>query len=53
MNATRLPRTVGGIRAPAARLTWQGAMLLAIGLSSAFLLILTGFTVAMTLIWPG
>lgn len=53
MNATRSPLTVGGIRAPAARLTWQGAMLLAMGLSSAFVLVIAGFTVAMTLIWPG
>lgn len=39
--------------APAARLTWQGAGALALGLTSAFLFVITGFTFAVTLIWPG
>lgn len=53
MKATRLPAAVRGLHAPVARLTWQAATLLAMGLSSAFLLVIAGFTVAMTLIWPG
>lgn len=53
MKATRHPSTVHGVHAPAARLAWQGALLLAMGLSSAFLVVIAGFTVAMTLIWPG
>ena len=31
----------------------EAAMLVAMGLSSAFLVVLAGFTAAMTLIWPG
>ena len=44
---------VHGIHAPAARLTWQAALLLAIGLSSAFLIVLAGFAVATTLVLTG
>ncbi|MEI2805063.1 hypothetical protein [Albidovulum sp.] len=44
---------VHGIHAPAARLTWQAALLVAIGLSSAFLIVIASFAVATTLIWPG
>lgn len=44
---------VHGIHAPTARLTWQAALLLAIGLSSAFLVVIAGFAVATTVVWPG
>lgn len=42
-----------GPAAAAVRAGWQGALLLPLGLSSALLVVLCGFTVAMTLIWPG
>lgn len=53
MKVARTGSAVHGHHAPAARLTWQGAMLVAMGLASAFMLVVAGFTVAMTLIWPG
>jgi hypothetical protein len=52
MRPSRPQATVHGIQAPAARLTWQAALLAAMGLSSAFLVVLTGFAVATTLILP-
>ncbi|MBC7140780.1 MAG: hypothetical protein H5U18_01230 [Rhodobacteraceae bacterium] len=55
MRQIRTPHTpaVHGIHAPAARLTFSAAMLVAMGLSAAFLVVLAGFTAAMTMIWPG
>ncbi len=55
MKLIRTPptRAVHGVQAPAARLTFSAAMLVAMGLSSAFLVVLAGFTAAMTMIWPG
>ena len=44
---------VRGLHAPAARLTWPAALLVAIGLSSAFLIVIAGFAVAATIVWPG
>lgn len=55
MKQIRTPQTrlIHGVHAPAARLTFSAAMLVAMGLSSAFLIVLAGFTAAMTMIWPG
>jgi hypothetical protein len=41
---------VRGLHAPAERLTLNAAFLVAIGLSSAFLLVLAGFMLAITLV---
>lgn len=46
-------RTVDGIAAPAPRVTFSGALLLASGLSVFLIVAMTGFTFAMTMIWPG
>jgi hypothetical protein len=47
------PRTVDGVTAPSPRLTLSGALLLASGLSAFLLVAMTGFTFAMTMVWPG
>jgi hypothetical protein len=44
---------VHGIHAPATRLTWQAVLLVAIGLSSAFLIAIASFAAATTFVWPG
>jgi len=53
MTPDRTPATVRGHCAPTPRLTWQAALLVALGLSSAFLLVLAGFAAATTLLWSG
>ncbi|MGL4280265.1 MAG: hypothetical protein ACRCS0_07865 [Albidovulum sp.] len=46
-------RKSGKTVAPVPRATFSGFFLLASGLSTSLLIAMTGFTVAMTLIWPG
>ncbi len=53
MAQNRIRTAVRGFHAPAARLTWQAALLLAMGLSSAFLVVLAGSALALALIAPG
>ena len=46
-------RTVDGVHAPAPRITFSGVLLLASGLSASLMVAATGFTLAMTMVWPG
>ena len=55
MDMIRTPETrkSGKTKAPAPRVTFSGAFLLAGGLSAALLTAMTGFTLAMAMVWPG
>jgi hypothetical protein len=46
-------RTVDGTAAPARRVKFSGVVLLASGMSVFLMVVMTGFTLAMTMIWPG
>jgi hypothetical protein len=53
--AAARPRAIAGVRAATPRLTLSAAVLIALAMSSAFLLVLSGFTLAATLTlagWP-
>lgn len=47
------PQKSGKTVAPVPRLTFSGAILLASGLSVALITAMTGFTLAMAMVWPG
>lgn len=53
MIRTDETRNSGKTKAPGPRVTFSGAFLLAGGLSAALLTTMTGFTLAMTMIWRG
>lgn len=48
----RPPRRVAGIHAPAPRLTFTGALLLALALSTSFVVAMAGFATALSVAWP-
>lgn len=47
------PRAIAGVRAATPRLTLSAAFLIALAMSTAFLMVLTGFTLAATLTLAG
>ncbi len=51
MSAIR-SHTPAEATAPAPRLTFSGALLLVSGFSTSLMVAATGFTVAMTMVWP-
>lgn len=51
--AAARPRAIAGVRAATPRLTLSAAFLIAMAMSSAFLLMLTGFMLAATLTIAG
>lgn len=53
MIRTHHPRKSGKTMAPAPRATFSGAFLLAGGLSVSLITAMTGFTLAMAMVWPG
>lgn len=55
LPAAARPRAIAGVLAATPRLTLSAAFLIALMMSSAFLMVLTGFTLAATLTlagWP-
>jgi hypothetical protein len=46
------PHSSAEANAPAPRLTFSGALLLVSGFSTSLMVAATGFTVAMTMVWP-
>lgn len=53
MICTLRPRKSGKTMAAVPRVTFSGAFLLAASLSVSLITAMTGFTLAMTMIWPG